>query len=38
MKKWKRAYKEKAVQEMNPEWRDLYYGLMRESSKLLTQK
>ena len=27
MKKWKRAYKENVIKEMNPEWRDLYCEL-----------
>ncbi len=28
MKKWKREYKVNVINEMNPEWRDLYYDLL----------
>jgi putative endonuclease len=28
MKKWPRAYKLNAIEEMNPQWRDLYEELM----------
>ena len=27
MKKWKREYKENLINQMNPEWEDLYDGL-----------
>jgi putative endonuclease len=27
LKRWNRDWKIKAVEEMNPEWKDLYYGL-----------
>ena len=27
MKEWKRAWKLRAIEEMNPEWKDLYDGL-----------
>ena len=30
MKKWKREYKENVINEMNPEWRDLYPDLLGE--------
>jgi len=29
MKKWARAYKLKVIEEMNPEWRDLYEDLIQ---------
>jgi putative endonuclease len=28
MKKWKREYKENVINELNPEWRDLYQDLL----------
>ena len=28
MKKWKREYKENVIREMNPEWKDVYDGLI----------
>ena len=28
MKKWKREYKENIINEMNPDWRDLYNDLI----------
>jgi putative endonuclease len=28
MKKWKREFKENLIREMNPDWIDLYSGLM----------
>jgi len=28
MKKWKREYKENIINDMNPEWNDLYEGLV----------
>ena len=28
MKKWKRLYKENVINEMNPEWKDLYDDLV----------
>lgn len=28
MKKWKREYKDNVINEMNPEWRDLYEDLV----------
>ena len=27
IKKWKRRYKINAIESINPEWKDLYYGL-----------
>lgn len=29
MKGWKRAWKIKLIEELNPEWRDLYFELLR---------
>jgi putative endonuclease len=29
MKKWKREYKDNIINEFNPEWNDLYYGLIK---------
>ncbi|NIR47907.1 GIY-YIG nuclease family protein [candidate division KSB1 bacterium] len=28
MKKWKREYKENVINEMNPEWKDVYQNLL----------
>ena len=28
LKKWERAWKVRIIEEMNPEWRDLYYDLV----------
>ncbi|MDY6970124.1 MAG: GIY-YIG nuclease family protein [Spirochaetota bacterium] len=28
MKKWKRVYKENVINEMNPEWKDLYDSIL----------
>ena len=28
IKKWRRAWKIRAIQEMNPDWRDLYNGIL----------
>ena len=28
LKKWKRSWKIRLIEEMNPEWRDLYYELV----------
>jgi putative endonuclease len=28
MKKWKREYKENVINKMNPDWKDLYEGLV----------
>ena len=28
MKKWKREYKENVINEMNPEWKDLYDSIL----------
>lgn len=30
IKKWNRAWKIRLIEEMNPEWRDLYYELIGE--------
>jgi putative endonuclease len=29
MKKWKRAWKLEAIEQMNPDWRDLYEDVVR---------
>lgn len=31
IKKWNRAWKIRLIEEMNPEWEDLYYKLIGES-------
>jgi len=33
IKKWNRAWKIRLIEEMNPEWEDLYFKLMGESKK-----
>ena len=30
LKKWKREWKIEMIEKCNPEWNDLYYGLLRE--------
>ncbi len=30
MKKWKREYKENLINAMNPDWKDLYEGLLSD--------
>ncbi len=29
MKKWKREYKLNAIEDANPDWKDLYYDLIQ---------
>ena len=31
MKKWKRLWKLSEIEQMNPEWQDLYPGLLQSS-------
>lgn len=33
IKKWNRAWKIRLIEEMNPDWKDLYYELIGESEE-----